>query len=163
MWRFLARWTLLLLPVLFGTVTYILENTLSANAAAEFTVVLQFIVGNFPNSQIINPQSPWFAMGVFLRFTLAYAPTYGAGLVFVKLLKWKKEQTMEFLDLLRDRDLAIEQQILNVIPLEQREQYRAQVESAIATAAQLWENKYLPILVGGPEAAHKTLHTQVRR
>jgi len=160
--RALARCVLLLLPLLVGLGCYALENFLNPQAAAEFTTGLQFVVGNFPTSSTVNPQNVWFSLAVAFRFGLAYAPSYGAALVFMRLLRLKKEQTMKFVELLRDQNLAIEQEILNIIPLEQRDQFRSQLEKAIETAADRWADRYLPILVGGNEAAHRTLQTEVR-
>ncbi len=70
---------------------------------------------------------------------------------------------MKIRDLLRDRDLTIEAQFLNTLsgmPAEQRELARTRIRQAIQRASELWESKYLPILVGGEGAARSTLDTQ---
>ncbi len=72
---------------------------------------------------------------------------------------------MKFRDLLQDRDLTIEAQLLNTLPaslpLANREQIRSQIHQAIERAARLWEDKYLPILLGGEGPARDTLQARV--
>jgi hypothetical protein len=64
-----------------------------------------------------------------------------------------KEQTMRLVDIIKERDLAIELCILNVLNPANRDQARNTIRAAINKAGEAWEKDILPARVGDEMAA----------
>jgi hypothetical protein len=131
-----------LIPLAVLLLSHRSQNMANDSEAIKLSVWFQFFTANWPNWQGIVDRKSWlFSEAIAFRFALAYVPTYGAGLIFFNLVKIRKAQRMKFRDLLRDRDLTIEAQILNTLPDSiddrQRDQMRSQVRHAIQSGAML--------------------------
>jgi hypothetical protein len=147
-----VRVSLAVFPIVFGFGLFLTELLISDSTAEDLHVWLQFLTTNWPNWQrALDRQSVWFAVAVSIRFALAYALLGGVWATFTRLLTWK-EQTMKIADALRFRDRAIELEVLNILPPDQRDHARELVHKAIEDASKSWETEHLPVLMG-PELA----------
>lgn len=59
---------------------------------------------------------------------------------------------MKFIDLLRNRDRSIKNQILRDAPLEKRDSERTRLEKAFSAGSRRWAEEHLPHLLGKEEA-----------
>lgn len=158
-----GRILLALIPIVFGMALFVAERNISDATASALHVWLQFATTNWPNWHAsFDRTSVWFSFAVSVRVALADSLVAGIWVTFVRMVAWNREHTLRYADALRLRDRAIELEVLNLLPAEERNDARARVHRAFEDASLSWENDHLPTVLG-PELAQefiRRLHEQ---
>jgi hypothetical protein len=154
-----GRMILVLIPILFGTVLYVVEHNISDADANALHVWLQFVTTNWPNwHDSFDRTSGWFALAVSIRVALADSLVAGIWVTFVGMVTWNREHTIRYADALRIRDDAIETEILKLFPAEEEAQARRRIQMAFEDASRAWEKEHLPNLLGADLAEEFIRH-----
>lgn len=137
---------------------FAIENTVSQVNATRFETCFQFITGNWPTGAI-NHKGPLFAGGVTFRFALLYGAATGLIKIWRDLVAWHAEElVMKYSELLRDRDLSIENEvrrILTSVPHAQRAKLADDIHKAFEDGERRFYNQHLPALAGSKDAAEE--------
>ncbi len=153
---------LLSLPLLVFLGVYACENSANPQTAEKLEIWLQFVTGNWPSSGgILDHASGAFALGVMFRFTLIYGSVAAVLRTLAALLTWRRMMAMNYAEMIRDRDDSIENELRGLMPKDLPDQLRESIEKNIHRAfeegARLWEQQYLPAIVGNAELAAKII------
>jgi len=144
-----GRILLALIPILFGMTLFVVERSITDASANVLHVWLQFLTTNWPNwNGTFDRASIWFALAVSIRVAVADSLVAGIWVTFTGMITWNREHTIRYADALRLRDDAIEAELLNLLPAEQRIEGLARVRKAFDDASRLWEEEHLPTMLG---------------
>ena len=150
------------LPGFVFLATYTLENLLSPRSVEKFETGFQFLTGNWPSSQgTLGHDTVIFASFVAFRFTLIYGSIAAVLGTLRSLRAWRRMAVMNYLEMIRDRDDAIENELRGLInknvPEQQREQFEREIQKAIEQGDRFWRETYLASIVGDAALAARIL------
>ena len=135
-----------------------IENTSCQVNATRFETCFQFITGNWPTGAI-NHKGVLYAGGVTFRFALLYGAATGLIKIWRDLVAWHVEElVMKYSELLKDRDLSIENEvrrILTSVPDAQRAKLADEIHKAFEDGEQRFYQQHLPALAGSKAAAEE--------
>jgi hypothetical protein len=149
-WQYWLALIALFSPLAIVAAFFIAFNSISCENADWLTFWGQFLTNNWPSWKDghVQRDGAGYALGIGFRAALAYAPLAAMIGIFWKLGRREKERRMTFSNALRNRDRAIEREILNLIPESIRAASIGPLRAAIREAAEGWERDYLPKMLG---------------
>jgi hypothetical protein len=160
-WRRIVFWAVIGLPVPVFLASYALENWLCPQNVEKFETAFQFLIGNWPPSKgILDHQSASFALLVTFRFALIYGSIAAVLRTLTGLLAWQGiVALMNYLDMINDRDDAIQNELRGLMPPNlpdnQRQDFENRIKHAFDEGAKFWEEHYLPAIVGDKDTADR--------
>ncbi|HVN29747.1 MAG TPA: hypothetical protein VMT64_14725 [Candidatus Binataceae bacterium] len=158
-----SRIVIILIPIVFGIVLFIVERHISDDSASMLHIFLQFATTTWPAAHTqYDRTTVWFAAAVAVRIAVADSLLAGIWMTFANLSVWNQQQTVKYADALRLRDHAIEEEMLKMFPAEEIDQRRESMRKAFEDASRTWEHEHLPSTLG-PDLARefiKHLHDQ---
>ena len=149
-WQYNLAFVALFSPLAIVAIWYIIFNAVSCEHADWLSCWGQFLTSNWPSwkNAHVKRDGPLYSLAIGFRTALAYAPLATMIGLFWKLGQIERERRMNIYEALRDRDRAIERELLNRLPENQRANYITEIRSSIREAAELWEQDYLPNVIG---------------
>ena len=130
------------------------ENSVADDTAKLVHVWAQFVTGPWPRWEeaAINRKSVGFAGGVLFRSLLVVVPIYGIFDIFKRVVRLEREETMKFLDILRLRDRAIKNELMNEVPIERRDSASKSYDKAFEEGSKRFTEGHLRDLFGKEKA-----------